>query len=364
MALQVMDRVAAEPAHRRVVDAAMRATRRAAELVRQMLTFGRAQPLQPAALDFADFLLKNHELLGKAVSARIALDAAVEPGLPPLYVDPAQLELALLNLVFNARDALPEGGHITIGAHAAPDAGPSMARIEVRDDGIGMDERTRAKALEPYFTTKPIGQGSGLGLAQVHAFAEQSGGRVSIESTPGHGTAVTMLLPCVEAGASAPCDVPAEGGASGTACSRRVLMVEDDVLVASVVTTALHAAGHEVTLCTTADEALAQLALPAPPYDVLFSDVVMPGAMSGVDLVQWCREHRPSVGCVTASGYAGPQAGGGSVLLVKPYALGDLLQAIDEAARAGGGKRDARPSDSASEAGGKPWARAGTARAS
>jgi len=337
--LQVIDRSGVETTHRRVLDAAMRATSRAADLVRQMLTFGRTQSLQPVRLDFADFLLKSRELLGKAGDARVVLEAIVEPNLPHLHVDPAQLELALLNLVFNARDALIERGRIAICARAVPDESPAMVEIAVRDNGVGMDEETRRKALEPYFTTKSVGKGSGLGLAQVHAFAVQSGGRISIESTPGLGTTVTMVLPSIDGEAPLLRDVQTKTVDSESAHTWRILMVEDDVLVTSVVAAALRAAGHELTLRTTADDALKLLATPDPPFDILFTDVVMPGSMSGVDLADWCRRHRPLIACVVASGYTGERAIG-QRLLLKPYTLDELFGAFDLAAKARDG--DAR----------------------
>lgn len=334
-ALQVMDRAAKEEPHRRVLVAAHRACAKAASLVRQMLTFGRAEPLDPHPIDLNDFLLNTRELTGKAVGSHITLTASIVPGTPALHVDPTQLELALLNLVFNARDAMPQGGHIRICARPATAeeagglVGGPFVWLEVTDDGAGMDAPTLAKAFEPYFTTKRIGAGTGLGLAQVQSFARQSGGDVVIDSALGRGTRVAMLLPVCK---------PSLALASGHAGHQRalafeplrILMVEDDALVSSVVAPALTSAGHAVQLCATADEA-ARLLQEGWACDVLFTDVVMPGSMSGMDLVKWCHQHRPGLKTVVATGYTTQNIDADVTVLRKPYELEDLLMALQEA---------------------------------
>ncbi|MFT3856261.1 MAG: ATP-binding protein [Aquabacterium sp.] len=333
-ALQVMDRSATTDAQRRVLTAAQRACSKAASLVRQMLTFGRAEPLEPHSIDLNDFLLNTRELTGKAVGQNVRLSAAIAPGTPALYVDPTQLELALLNLVFNARDAMPKGGHIRITARlatpeeAAPLGTDPYVRLEVADDGLGMDTHTLAKAFEPYFTTKSVGAGTGLGLAQVRAFARQSGGEVRIESTLGQGTRVAMFLPiCKPSLALSTADAIQDDETRHLPLT--VLMVEDDALVSSVVAPALEAAGHTVQLCHTADEAL-DVIRNGWQGDVLFTDVVMPGTMSGLDLVAWCREHRPGLRAVVATGYTTQHAEPGVTVLRKPYEIQDLLMALQD----------------------------------
>lgn len=332
-ALQVLDSAATQEPQRRVLVAAQRACSKAASLVRQMLTFGRTEPLDPHPIDLNDFLLNTRELTGKAVGQHIQLSATITPGTPALHVDPTQLELALLNLVFNARDAMPDGGHIRIVARPAQGAeckdlvGPGpFVWLEVSDEGGGMDERTRAKAFEPYFTTKRIGAGTGLGLAQVRAFARQSGGDVVLDSSPGHGTRVAMLLPACRPEPGAATREPTSHP-SAPVTPLTVLMVEDDTLVSSVVAPALEAAGHTVRLCHTADEAQALL-MTGWHGDVLFTDVVMPGTLSGLDLVDWCRTHRPGLHAVVATGYTTQQAGADVTVLRKPYEIADLLIAL------------------------------------
>jgi signal transduction histidine kinase/ActR/RegA family two-component response regulator len=331
----VLDRYLPEGPQRRVLQGAMRATAKAADLIRQMLTFGRAQTLKPQPVNLNDLMLKSRELAGKAVGERVALSAAIEPGLPALFVDPVQLELALLNLVFNARDALPQGGRIVIAARLATaeeTASLGTGRfvcLQVSDDGLGMDAQTLARAFEPYFTTKPVGAGSGLGLPQAQAFARQSGGDARLASTPGQGTTASLFLPVSEAAAA-----PLEPGTAPAAPQRplAILMVEDDVLVSSVVVPALESEGHAVTLCSTADHAL-ELLSQGLPFDVLFTDVVMPGRLTGMDLVAWCRVHRPALPAVVATGYTAQQADLQVQVLRKPYAMEVLLAALQAAVK-------------------------------
>lgn len=331
--LHLLKRTCTLEPQQKVIEAASRAAARGAEVVRQMLSFGRAQPHDPRPVDVADFVLKSQELLAKAVGGPIALTADIAPGLRPVQVDPTQFELALLNLVFNARDALPQGGRIVVRARPAA-AGDTAAltpgryvSVEVVDDGVGMAPETVARAFEPYYTTKAVGAGSGLGLAQVMAFCRQSGGDARLRSQPGVGTVVQMLLPEAE---RAPAPAPARPAPAAAGRPLRVLMVEDDVLISSVVAPALEAGGHRVVLCGHADEARAVLAR-GEPFDVLFTDVVMPGSMSGVDLVQWCARHLPGLPAVVATGYSMQAPDGQRHLLRKPYSVDDLLRALHEA---------------------------------
>ncbi|QJW83380.1 response regulator [Ramlibacter terrae] len=244
--------------------------------------------------------------------------------------------------MFNARDAMPDGGTVTVRASRAPDTDGTdrapLVRIDVQDTGHGMDAETLARVFEPYFTTKPIGAGSGLGLPQVQAFARQSGGDVRIASTPGEGTCVTLLLPLAVDGVVVQQQLPASRERQPRR-PLRVLMVEDDVLVASVVPAALTHEGHQVTLCRTADEARALLEARECAMDVLFTDIVMPGAMTGLDLVEWCAVHCPQLPALVATGYSARPPAGVSRVLRKPYAMEDLLDALDVCAAGGGASR-------------------------
>jgi signal transduction histidine kinase/CheY-like chemotaxis protein len=341
-ALYVLQRTGGEGRQARVIEAAMRACAKAAELVRQMLTFGRSQALAPQPLHLADFILKSQELTAKALGG-VRLEASVENGLPMLFVDPTQLELALLNLVFNARDAMSAGGTVRIVArHATADesgtlGGGGFVALEVIDDGPGMDAATRARAFEPYFTTKPVGAGSGLGLSQVLGFARQSGGDARIESEPGRGTRVLMVLPAADGAiaATAASDASRAPASTANADERalRVLMVEDDPLVATVVLPALEKAGHRVTACTSADDAR-RLLDEGTHFDVLFTDVVMAGAMNGAELAAWCAHHHPSLAVLVATGYMAQPIDGRFEVLRKPYTVDALLLALRRAAAA------------------------------
>ncbi len=332
--LHIVDRhTGAEVPHRRFLEAAIRATGKAADLVKQMMAFGRSQPLRPRAVNLLNFVLQTQELTRKAVGERVQLSAEIEPGLPAVRVDTAQLELALLNLIFNARDAMPDGGAIRISARRATAdetaalAGKGYVWLQVSDNGVGMSAETRDRAFDPYFTTKPIGAGSGLGLAQVLAFARQSNGDARLDSTVGMGTSVSLLLPTTD---EAELAVEPHARATVTGRPLRILMVEDDTLVSSVVVPALRDGGHEVTHCASADDGLAVLNA-RTDFDVLFTDVVMPGKLSGLELVEWCRAHVPAMAAVVATGYNSRQASAGVQELRKPYALDDLVDALQRA---------------------------------
>ncbi len=335
-ALHLLSATTPDGPPRRMLDSASRATGKATNLVKQMLAFGRAHALEPEPVDLSDFVLKISELSAKAAGANVTLRAHIEPGLPAVFVDPTQLELALLNLIFNARDAMPQGGQIDLRA-ALTDASETglpesvhrhYVRLEVRDDGPGMDAATLHKAFDPYFTTKPVGAGSGLGLAQVLSFARQSGGDARILSDAGRGTTVVLFLPPT---AHSPVQNPDAPVKSKIDCrALRVLMVEDDPLVASVVVPAIEAAGHTVTHCQSGDEAKRILA-ENNVFDVIFSDVVMPGATTGVDLEKWCRTAHPHIAVVLATGYSAQAPQSDVAVLRKPYHLDDLLLALQKA---------------------------------
>jgi CheY-like chemotaxis protein len=251
-------------------------------------------------------------------------------------VDPNPLELALLNVIFNARDSMPDGGSIVISARPAnpqeeAEIGSSpLVCLEVADDGHGMSEEVRNRAFEPYFTTKPVGHGSGLGLSHAQAFARQSGGDARLSSEPGKGTRVRFYLPATR---ETPAAVEPTRQDPVPARALSILMVEDDLLVSSVVVPALEAAGHRVTLAATADEALANLDGDLQ-FDVLFTDVVMPGKLTGMDLVAWCTGHRPDLPTVVATGYSAQQDEGAYEVLRKPYGIEQLLRVLQAAVNA------------------------------
>jgi signal transduction histidine kinase/ActR/RegA family two-component response regulator len=340
-ALHVLGIVTTDERGKKMLDAANRAVGKAAQLVQQMLVFGRAQPLTPKVVEFSNFLIRSQELLTRALGNGIVVAASLAPDLRPLLVDETQLELALLNLAFNSRDAMPGGGNLSIEAlnrdleEGNPLELPPGRYVELRvvDSGEGVAPEELEKVFEPYFTTKPVGKGSGLGLAQVQSFVQQSGGRVSISSKVEHGTTVSMLLPAAQVGACEDGE-PSRGDALADSTALEVLFVEDDVLAASVVRHALEQLGHHVTHASVAKDALAQLQLRR--FDILFTDIVMPGDMSGLELALKVQQEWPDMAVVVATGYAAQSVPRDQVRLIsKPYTIDTVRRAFAAAMNAG-----------------------------
>jgi PAS domain S-box-containing protein len=290
---------------RRLLDGALQSAERARTLVSRLLAFARRQPLQPVPVDLGRLVAGMAELLSSTLGPRIRLEAEVEPGLAPVRADPNQLELALLNLAVNARDAMPEGGSLRIEARAATAAeGPAglapgpYARLAVVDTGTGMDAQTLARAVEPFFSTKGVGRGTGLGLSMVHGLARQLGGALALDSRPGGGTTVALWLPFA-AGAPAPAGEemrPSRPQPAGLA-----LLVDDEELVRAAAAAMLAALGWEVAEAASAEAALALVESGLSP-DLLVTDHLMPG-MTGTDLARRLREGRPSLPVLVVSGY-------------------------------------------------------------
>ena len=329
------------------IDRALDGASRAAALTRRLLGFARAEPLLPEHVDPCALIAGMSELIDRSLGERVAVETRVDPGCWPVFVDPLQLENAILNLAVNGRDAMESGGRIVIAAGnvALTDdaigtlAAGDYARIEVSDDGRGMTPEILARVFEPFFTTKPAGQGTGLGLSQIFGFARQSGGDVAIRSAPGTGTTVTLYLPraaarVLPARASAEIVplVPPAPPPSG----RPVLLVEDDPRVRISTAGALEELGYTVTACECGADALTALAVD-PTITVMVSDVVMPG-MTGPELAATVRERHPQVAILFVTGYAGEDGGEliGEALLRKPFTVAALERATAEAfARAG-----------------------------
>ncbi|MBP2302761.1 PAS domain S-box protein [Azospirillum picis] len=338
--LTMIGRRSAEPRVKPLLEAGIQAVERGGKLVQQLMGFARSGSLRPEPIDLRDRVLAMSGLLERALRADIRLETRFAPGLRAIEVDPTQFELALINLAVNARDAMPDGGRLVIdaanvtlgpGTPPQPEAAGlegDFVRLSVTDSGCGMPPDVLAKAFDPFFTTKEVGKGSGLGLAQVYGLARQAGGTVWIDSKPGAGTTITLLLRVSEDAprASAAVDhaaAPLAGGA-------RVLMVEDDPVVASAVAAALDDAGWTVLRASTADEALALLAA-GVQIDLLFSDVVMPGRLNGVDLCREAVAARPGLPVVLTTGYSEDVARTEGIrLLSKPYRIDALLQALHE----------------------------------
>jgi len=312
----------------RAVTAIETATRRGAALTSQLLTFARRQSVNPEPIDVAERIEAVRDVLDTGVGGAVKLSFDIDRTIWPVTIDVAELETALVNLVINARDAMPGGGTITIGAHnmTIPEGGDAgdYVGISVTDAGTGIAPDVLHKIFDPFFTTKPIGKGTGLGLSQVHGFAYQAGGTVRIESELGKGTTVTILLPR-DWSSSRPSDRSeiAEAGGSGT-----VLLVEDNPDVASASASLLEQLGY--TVRRVADAEAAVLDVERDSVDLVFSDIVMPGKMDGLGLARRLKEIRPNLPVLLATGYsdAAANARGEFSIIRKPYEIHQLSQAI------------------------------------
>jgi hypothetical protein len=268
------------------------AAERGAALSRQLLAFARRQPLKPEPVDLRAQLDGMRDLLDRTLRGDVHVRTDFADDLWTIPVDPAELELVLLNLCVNARDAMPDGGTITMTAHNAPDIDEpglrgDFVRLSVIDTGVGMSAETLAHVFEPFFTTKEVGKGSGLGLPQVYGFAEQSGGSVRIESEVGRGATVILTLPRTDR-APATVEPFVDVSQARFTASGSVLLVEDDNEVATLVTDMLRELGYKVIRAANAEAALGALA-DARVIGLVFSDIMMPGRMNGLDLAREAR---------------------------------------------------------------------------
>ena len=312
----------------RFAEAIVQAAARAAALTGQLLAFARRQPLQPEVIDINDLIRGMTDLLDRTLGERIQVRTELFEAPCTVEADRAQLESAVLNIAVNARDAMPAGGELLIQTGLRDeDRGPLVA-ISVTDSGVGMDPETLNRAIEPFFTTKTEGKGTGLGLSQVYGFATQSGGDVQIDSRPGQGTTVTLLLP--RSGAPLR-DVRADGiGALATRRGGRILLVEDNEEVGEFAEILLDELGHDVTRVTSGADALERI--DRQRFDAVLSDVVMPG-MSGLELAEALAERRPDLPVILTTGYSDEiaQSGtGGRPVVLKPYRLETLAGALDQ----------------------------------
>ena len=288
------------------------ASERAADLTRHLLAFARKQPLSPGIFDPNELIEGMQVLIERSITSAIPLELKLDDSLGSVYVDRAMFENALLNLCVNARDAMPDGGSIRIETNLVTLSGPTTpdmpqegeyVRVTVSDTGAGMDEATLAQAFEPFFTTKPVGAGNGLGLSMVHGFAHQSGGDLRIKSSLGVGTTVELLLPCrerVPQGRDLPQDAPSIPTAGPRA---RILVVDDEDDVRDYICMIVQSLGYEVEAESRALSALARLRT-GEPFDLLLSDVVMPGGMSGQQLAVTVASERPGLPVLLVSGHA------------------------------------------------------------
>jgi len=340
-----LSQLPAEAPVREDVQEMLRASERAAALTRQLLAFSRRQALRREALDVNAIVRDTTGLLGRVLGADVRLVTKLEPALPPVLADTGQIEQLVMNLALNARDALPAGGEIMLstradeldqsGARRFVGAKPGRyVRVEVCDDGVGMDEPTRARVFEPFFTTKPPGKGTGLGLAIVYGIVQQNDGHILVESAPGRGTRFEILFPVhegvpgvVETTAPSPGDVASPG--------RTILLAEDEEPLRKLIERVLGAAGYRVCVGRDGAEAQAIAEALGDEIDLLVTDVVMP-QLGGRALAAQLRARRPGLPVLFVSGFDadGVRAAGTdsapSDFLPKPFAAQALLDCVRE----------------------------------
>ena len=321
----------------RFADMGLQAAERGTRLTAQLLAFSRVQRMELRPVAVGEILTGMRELLERTLGPMIRLTLDVRAEGLRVMSDPTQLEMAVLNLAINARDAMPEGGDLTLSATSVslvePDAelpAGTYAEIVVVDTGEGMDESVASRAFDPFFTTKEVGKGTGLGLSQVYGIARQGGGTARIESAAGKGTRVRILLPLI-----AREDAQAGMTGGGTAANRqrrpaRVLVIDDDTLMRETLSEALQALGHAVTAASGGTEGLELLAREA--HDVIILDFAMPG-MNGADVAAHAAKIRPGVPIVFSTGYSNTTAieavaGSDAIVLRKPFMIETLDQTI------------------------------------
>lgn len=332
------------------LEVAQKATQRAAALTHRLLAFSRRQTLDPVATDVGELIEGLHHLLTRTVGPAVRVEAAMAPALWPTLVDRNQLENALLNLSLNARDAMPEGGTLTIrtrNVHVAADEAlvlgldpGAYVAIGVADTGVGMAKDVVSQVFDPFFTTKPLGMGTGLGLSMVYGFTRQSGGQVNIESEPGQGTLISLYLPRVEAEIAA-AEPDESGDASqtaleaGEAAGETVLVVDDEPAIRMLVVEILEESGYRVLQAAEGKTAL-QMLESGEPVSLLVTDVGLPGGMNGRQLADAARQRDPHLRVLFITGYAETAVMGsgqlepGMRIVTKPFTIETLAARIEE----------------------------------
>lgn len=315
-----------------LIENALSAVEHGRRLTAQLLAFSRRQPLKPEIVDLGTMIGGMRDMLGQSLRDDIVVDIDLPQGLWPVEVDVAQLQAALINLAANARDAMPKGGRFTLSARNTVSQSIGTVEtvsIEVSDTGTGIPPEALQRVFEPFYTTKPVGHGTGLGLAQVYGFVQQSGGTIDIKSEVGRGTTVTLTLERAR-GSRQDQNPIEETNPSGSHATLRVLLVEDNAQVAQLAMALLHEQGHGVVHCGSAPDALRVLDQDSA-FDVVFSDLVMPGGMDGLDFARVIRERWPAMPILLATGYSESVERAvkeGFPILKKPYHPSELHRAL------------------------------------
>jgi signal transduction histidine kinase len=326
-------RLPSNPATDRLIDGATQGAQRGAALTQRLLAFARRQALQPKPTDLAELVRGMGDLLRRSLGPSIAIDLKLPAGLPPALADQNQIELALLNLAVNARDAMEDGGQLEIALSleqtppARDLAAGSYVRLCVSDTGCGMDPQTLSRAIEPFYSTKEVGKGTGLGLSMIHGLALQLKGALRLYSDVGRGTRAELWLPVANGkAAAAPADVEADSNVSKRRL--RLLFVDDDFLISLSTAALLEDLGHEVVKASSGAAALEVLES-GKPVDLMITDYAMPG-MTGVQLAEAARRLRPGLPILLATGYADLPARAKVELprLSKPYQQKQLAEQI------------------------------------
>jgi len=334
--VELLDRTTDQARRKVLIEGVRQAVERGASLTRQMLAFSRRAPLTTEVLHLPTRIEGLGFLLGRTLREDIEVVLDLPDDLWPVEVDPGELELALLNLAVNARDAMPNGGRITLSAHNAPgdDEDPDRVWLTVTDTGRGMPESVVLRVFEPFFTTKEVGQGTGLGLSQVYGFVRSSGGEISVKSIEGVGTTFTLCLPRTHKPAAAtPSPAAADPDRPARMTEGRLLLVEDDDAVAVGVGHMIQDLGCTYVRAAQAADALRLLA-EGEAFDLVLSDMVMPGEMDGLALAKAIRERHPGLPVVLTTGFSEAAAAATAErfrLLSKPYGIEALSAILGEA---------------------------------
>lgn len=334
-----------EPRRKRYIEAISETTDRATALTSQLLAFARRQPLKAEVFDAVVAVPHTIEMLRTIVGARIEVRLELADEACYMHADKSQFETALVNMAVNARDAMDGQGHLTItvkedteipAIRSHPGRTGAFVTVAVTDTGTGIAPDRIGRIFEPFYTTKEVGKGTGLGLSQVYGFAKQSGGEVIVESTLGQGTTFTLYLRRVETGPAATQDAVTHGSEDRSPTFGRILVVEDNSQVGEFAVQLLVDVGYTTTLALEAQSALALIETDPTAFDVVFSDVIMPGTLTGVDLAVEIRRRWPELPVVLTTGYSNVLAEGGGEgfdVLRKPYSVETLSNLIRDVLR-------------------------------
>jgi CheY-like chemotaxis protein len=335
--IELLDRTKDPDKRKSLSDGVRQAIERGAALTRQMLAFSRRSPLTTQVLDLAAQIEGLRFLLERSLREDIEVVLDLPQGLWPVEADPGELELALLNLAVNARDAMPNGGRLTLSARNVEvgQGGGPIVCVTVADTGTGMSEDIASRVFEPFFTTKEVGRGTGLGLSQVYGFARSSGGEISVNSTEGSGSTFTLCLPRSDKTPTASITTTTNAAETVQPIAKgegRLLLVEDDDAVAAGVGHMIRDLGYGYVRAAQASDAL-RLLKRGEVFDLVFSDMVMPGDMDGLALAKAIRARHPALPVLLTTGYSEAASAATAEtfrLLSKPYGIDALATALAE----------------------------------